>query len=65
MAVKKQSKEEKALDKEIETLFRRNHSGVQIDMMDIPKLFSYARAAKTEGRVEEAIAEFVQKHRKN
>lgn len=66
MARAKQSKEEKAIDKEIDVLFRKNHQGVQIDIMDIPKLFAEARKARAEGRdMEAAINDFVKVRRRN
>lgn len=62
----KQSKADKALDREIDKLYRENCSGIQIDIFDIPKVFAEARKARTEGRdMKEAIVSFVNKVRKN
>lgn len=62
----KQSKEEKALDREIDKLYRENCSGIQIDIFDIPKVFAEARKAKAEGRdMKGAIVSFVNSIRKN
>lgn len=62
----KQTKEEKALDREIDKVYRENCSGIQIDIFDIPKVFAEARKAKAEGRdMKEAIVSFVNSIRKN
>jgi len=62
----KQSKEEKALDREIDKLYRENCSGIQIDIFDIPKVFAEGRKARAEGRdMKDAIVSFVNKIRKN
>ncbi len=60
------SKADKALDREIDKLYRENCSGIQIDIFDIPKVFAEAKKAKAEGRdMKEAIVSFVNKVRKN
>ena len=60
------SKAEKALDREIDKLYRENCSGIQIDIFDIPKVFAEARKAMAEGRdMKEAIVSFVNTIRKN
>ncbi len=62
----KQTKAEKALDKEINDLYIQNCSGIQINIMDIPRVFAEARKARSEGRdMKEAIVSFVQSIRKN
>ncbi len=62
----RQSKADKQLDAEITRLYMQNCSGIQIDMMDIPKVFEEAKKARAEGRdMKDAIVSFVQKIRKN
>ena len=62
----KQSKADKALDREIDKLYRENCSGIAISILDIPKVFAEARKAKAEGRdMKEAIVFFVNSIRKN
>jgi cystathionine beta-lyase/cystathionine gamma-synthase len=54
------------LDKEISKLFHENCSNIQINMMDIPKVFAAAKRARMEGRdMKEEIIFFVQSIRKN
>lgn len=66
MARDKSSKEEKALDKEIQRLYSESCHRIQISLMDIPKVFAEARKAKLEGRdMKEAIVSFVATIRKN
>lgn len=63
---KRTKAEEKKLDAQIDTLFRQRHSGVQINMMEIPALFATARKAYEEGGdMAKAIDDFVATHRKN
>lgn len=60
------SKADKALDREINKLYRENCSGIQIDIFDIPKVFAEARKARAEGRdMKDAIVSFVNSIRKN
>lgn len=62
----KQSKADKALDREIDKLYRENCANIQIDIFDIPKVFAEARKARAEGRdMKEAIVSFVNSIRKN
>lgn len=62
----KQTKTEKALDKEINDLYVKNCANIQINIMDIPRVFAEARKARSEGRdMKEAIVSFVQSIRKN
>lgn len=62
----KQSKADKALDKEIEKVYRENCSGIAIDIFDISKVFAEGRKAKAEGRdMKDAIVSFVNSIRKN
>ena len=62
----RQNKANKALDREIEKLYRENCSNIQIDIFDIEKVFAEARKAKAEGRdMKEAIVNFVNNIRKN
>ena len=56
----------KQLDKEIDAIYRRNCSGITIDIMDISKVFAAGRQAAAEGRnIEEAVIAIVQAIRKN
>jgi hypothetical protein len=56
----------KKLDKEIERIYYANCAGIQIDMMDIPKVFAVGRSAYTNGRdMKEAIVSYVESIRKN
>lgn len=56
----------KKLDTEISKLYHESCNGIQINMMDIPKVFEAAKKARTEGRdMKEAIVSFVQSIRKN
>ena len=62
----KQSKADKALDKEIDELYRTNCSNIAIDIFDIPKVFAKAKQARAEGKdMKEAIISFVNSVRKN
>ncbi len=62
----KQSKADKALDREIDKLYRENCANIAIDIFDIPKVFAEAKRAKAEGRdMKEAIVSFVNTIRKN
>lgn len=56
----------KKLDIEIENIYIQNCVGIEIDMMDIAKIFEVARKAHIENRcMKTAIVEFVQSIRKN
>lgn len=48
--MKKQTKAEKQADKLIEATFRRVANGVQINIMDIGKIFAAGRTALAEGK---------------
>jgi hypothetical protein len=62
----KQSKADKALDREIDKLYRENCSGIQVSIMDIPRIFAEAKKARAEGRdMNDAIVSFVNTIRKN
>lgn len=62
----KQSKADKALDREIDKLYRENCANIAIDIFDIPKVFAEAKKARAEGRdMKEAIVSFVNSVRKN
>ena len=57
---KKRSAEERELDREIENIFADACNGVQIPLMDIPKVFAVGKRAKLEGRdVRQAIVELI------
>ncbi len=63
---RKEKAEAKKLDAEINRLYMENCSGIQVNMMDIPKIFVVARKARAEGRdMKEAIVFFVQSIRQN
>lgn len=69
-AVGKQSKQEKAIDKQIEQIYYKNCSGIQIDIMDISKVFKVGREAyaATNGdipKVTTAVVDFVKSIAKN
>jgi hypothetical protein len=56
----KKTKAEKHIDKQIEAVYREHCSGVQINMLDIPKVFDEGRKAIAEGRdLKTAIVDFV------
>lgn len=60
------SKADKALDREIDKLYRENCTNIQINIMDIPRVFAEARKARAEGRdMKDAIIAFVNSIRKN
>ena len=66
MAKLRQNKEEKAVDKEIDLIYRQNCCGIQIDIMAIPEIFKVGRVAKAEGRdVKTAVVAFVESIRRN
>jgi cystathionine beta-lyase/cystathionine gamma-synthase len=66
MSMAKQSKADKALDREIDKLYRENCANIAIDIFDIPKVFAEAKKARAEGRdMKEAIVSFVNNIRKN
>lgn len=59
-------KRAKQLDAEVERIYYRNCSGIQIDVMDISKVFAVGRAALTNGLdAEAAVVAFVETIRKN
>ena len=63
---KRKTKAEKALDNEIDALYREHCCNIQISIMDIPRVFEEARKARAEGRdMKEAIVSFVNSIRKN
>jgi hypothetical protein len=54
------------LDKEISKLYRENCNGMQINMLDIPRIFEAAKKAHSEGKdMKEAIVSFVESIKKN
>jgi hypothetical protein len=61
--MRKQTKQDKALDRLVESAYYRTCSGVQIDIMDIGKVFNVGRAAILAGAdkagLERALVEFV------
>lgn len=62
----KRNKANKALDKEIDRIYREDCSGIQISMMDVPKVFEVGYKAHADGvDMKEAIVKYVQSIRKN
>lgn len=62
--MKKQTKEQKALDKEISYHWARRASGVPVPMLDIPKIFADCRDAHARGEsIESAVDAAVAKYR--
>lgn len=61
--------EEKKIDQKIESIYRKRCSGIQINIMDIGKVFKVGKAAALAGmsdeQIENEIFAFVQKIRKN
>ena len=56
----KEQKAEKLLDKQIEKVYYATCSGVQVNIMDIPKIFRYGRQLIAEGKnLEEELPKFV------
>ena len=59
-------KQIKALDAQIETLYKTACPGAVLDIFDIVKVFEVGRKANDEGRdLKEAIVEFINKVRKD
>lgn len=62
----RQTKEEKARDHLIEQTYYRHGSGVQINVMDIGKVFEMGRAAMNAGQdLDQAIKDAIAKFRQN
>jgi len=62
----RQSKAEKEVDKLIERTYYRYGSGVQINIMDIGKIFNEARIEMLTGKpIEEVIQNLIAKYRQN
>jgi hypothetical protein len=60
------AKAAKLIDREIEAAYYRRCSGIEINVMDIGKVFDAGRKAHAEGAdVEAAIVAFVETIRKN
>jgi len=61
-----QKKADKALDAKIEAIYYRRCSGIQISIMDMPKVYAAGRkAAKEDDDIEVAVVAFVETIRKN
>jgi hypothetical protein len=62
-------RQKKAMDRRIEQAYYRRCSGIQIDIMDIGKVFAAGRTALENGAdeagLEDAIVQFVETIRKN
>lgn len=69
ITVKLTKRQEKKLDRQVEQAYYATCSGVQINIMDIGKVFKAGRQALADGADEEqlraAIVEFVETIRKN
>lgn len=66
MKRKNVSSADKALDREIDALYREHCANIQVSILDIPSIFAEARKARTEGRdMKDAIVSFVNSIRKN
>jgi len=66
MKRKNVSSADKALDREIDALYREHCCNIQVSIMDIPRIFAEAKKARAEGRdMKEAIVSFVNSIRKN
>ena len=62
----KQTKEQKALDKEITRIYTTRCEGIQINILDIPMIFKAAYKAKAEDKdMEQTIVDFVNFIKKN
>lgn len=60
------TKEQKALDRQIERIYGQRCHGIQIDIMRIGDVFAAGRKAAAEGRdIGDAVAAFVETIRKN
>jgi hypothetical protein len=66
MGTKAEKAAAKKLDREIERIYYESCAGVQVSILDIPRVFDAGRKAAAEGRdVKEAIVSFVASVRKN
>jgi hypothetical protein len=66
MATRAEKIAEKKLDAEISAIYHKHCNGIQIMIMDMPKIFDVAKKARLEGRdMTDAIVNFVQSIRKN
>lgn len=62
----RKTKAEKIIDSQIEAAYYRHGSGVRINIMDIPKVFTDARAKLAEGaNLDAAMPEIVARYRQN
>ena len=62
----KKSKKDKAIDKEIERAYYAHGQGVQIDIMDIPRIFVAGHEAAASGMsIEAAVFAAINVYRKN
>ncbi len=62
----RQPKAEKQFDKDVETAYYKHGQGVQINIMDIPKVFSDAKVAVAAGlTIEESVVASIARLRRN
>jgi len=66
VAMQRQTRQDKQIDRQIEAIYYRRCAGVQIGILDIPRVFRVGREAILAGAdPEPAIVNFVQTIRKN
>jgi hypothetical protein len=53
--MRRQSKAEKLIDLRIDLAYRKTCSGIQINMLDIPKVFAFGRIKIMEGEDDAAL----------
>lgn len=54
--MRRKSKSEKLIDSRIDKAYRMTCSGIQINMLDIPKVFAFGRIRIMEGEDDAALA---------
>jgi cystathionine beta-lyase/cystathionine gamma-synthase len=67
--MKKQSKADKLIDKQIDLAYRETCSNIEVNIMDIPRIFEECRkailAGSTNDELKIVVREFVESIRKN
>ena len=62
----RQSKQDKLIDAEINKIYCQTFSGVQVDIMELPKIFQIGKKAYLAGEdIKQAMIEYVNSIRKN